>query len=181
MNETGCQINSAFNSLLTKMLLISQPQLLLQQKQSLQRDEMTASTSEKTTTITSTETSTITSRVPKVLSIWFRNERIPTTIFVTMTQVITELVTTTSVIGVEPTDLAHDVQKRQAAEVTPLDSSFPERNEDLIEDSFRTDDTILYDESIMRILAHQSVKDAFSNLITAVQLVTDKVKRNTNL
>lgn len=172
MNEATCQLNSVLNTLLVKMVLASQPQLM--QQQNYQQFERTKV---KTTLLTSSVVSTLTRRVPKVLTIWFRNERIPTTIFATTTQVVTDIVTATSVIGAEPTDLEHDVHRRQ---VTRIESSFPERQEassgitatDVLETA------TISEELVSQILTQSIVNDAFANLVAAIQRAEDQVKKN---
>lgn len=60
-----------------------------------------------TTLITSTLVSTITQTLSRVVSIWFRNVRIPTTIFTKKQQVVTDYITVTSTLQVQPTLLRH--------------------------------------------------------------------------
>jgi hypothetical protein len=73
-----------------------------------------------TTVVTSSFVSTVTQTLSTVISIWFRNERIPTTIFSKKIVQVTETVTSTSTVAVEPTLL----RKRRGEEpIIELDSS----------------------------------------------------------
>lgn len=162
------------------MLVALQPQLMQQKQLLLREGSFSLPPKERTTVITTSVVSTVTHRVPKVLTIWFRNERIPTTIFATSTQVVTELVTATSTMGAEPTNLAHSsVKKREATEVTQLDSSFPERSDNSAANFDATD--ILDDSTsegfVSQILNHRNVREAFSNLMIAIQLAGDKIPK----
>ena len=58
----------------------------------------------KTTTWTTSVVSTVTETMSKVVSIWFRNERIPTTILSSQTRLVTDTIVMTSTLQpVEPT------------------------------------------------------------------------------
>ena len=83
----------------------------------------TAMNSVQTTLVTSTLVSTITQTLSRVVSIWFRNVRIPTTIFTKKQQVVTDYVTVTSTLAVQPT-LLRSRRDGDQEELTDIDPSF---------------------------------------------------------
>ena len=89
----------------------------------LRPNELSSAPRFTTTVITSSFVSTVTQTLSTVISIWFRNERIPTTIFSKKILQVTETVTSTSTIAVEPT-LLRKRRDEQAEPIIELDSSF---------------------------------------------------------
>ncbi|KAI9555517.1 hypothetical protein GHT06_018032 [Daphnia sinensis] len=128
-----CLPDSALNALLVQMLMAIQPYFLSyqyqqQRMQSSNNNELFALTSEpiRTTVVTSSIVSTLTQTLSKVISIWYRNERIPTTLYSQTTVVMTDLITITSTLQghVEPTEWKRE--RRGLEDATLLDSSLSE-------------------------------------------------------
>lgn len=133
-NGLPCLPDSALNALLVQMLMAIQPYFLSYQHEQQRRpaasnnNELIAPRSEpiRTTVVTSSIVSTLTQTLSKVISIWYRNERIPTTIYSQTTVVMTELITITSTLSghVEPTEWKRE--RREVEDATLLDSSLSE-------------------------------------------------------
>ena len=123
------------------MLMAIQPYLILQQQQQAQQqqpswrrsnNELYPTTPEPlaTTVVTSSIISTLTQTVSKVISIWFRNERIPTTLYSQTTTLATDYITVTSTLpaaNVRPTETVR--VRRELDDATQLDSSIIAEND----------------------------------------------------
>ena len=118
-----------------------QPHLLFQQQPRWQtvsqvNNELYAPTPEPiiTTVVTSSVVSTLTQTLSKIISIWYRNERIPTTLYSQTTTLMTDYITVTSTLRgghVEPTERARERRELKDDAILLLDSSLSE--EDRIE------------------------------------------------
>lgn len=113
-----------------------QPHLLFQQQPrwpavSNSNNELVISTREPivTTVVTSSVVSTLTQTLSKVVSIWFRNERIPTTLYSQTTTLVTDYITVTSTLrgNVEPTDRVRE-RREVKDEAILLESSLSEND-----------------------------------------------------
>lgn len=137
------------------MLVALQPHVLQQttnqQQQfksvNLQNNEIvnnpSAVVKSRTIVLTSSTVSTVTDTFYKVVSIWFRNERIPTTVYSSTTRLVTETLTVTSVIPMEPTEIIRE--RREAVIINNnqpqrLDPSFPMTTD--VNGFLSTDETI---------------------------------------
>lgn len=178
-----CQPDTELNTLLVQMLVALHPYLIHHQQQQQQSNWLTSSnelyvpTTEPiaTTVMTSSIISTLTQTIPKVISIWFRNERIPTTIYQQRTTVMTDYVTVTSTLNgaeIEPT--AEWVRgRRDLNDFTLLDSSLTSEQED---SQFKTQPisqtTPLDVETLSAVPAiwnQPRVSEAWNNLLDALK------------
>ncbi|EFX90426.1 hypothetical protein DAPPUDRAFT_232048 [Daphnia pulex] len=127
-----CLPDSALNALLVQMLMALQPYFLSTQYQQQRmqfsnNNELFTATKEtnqpiiRTTVVTSSVVSTLTQTLSKIISIWFRNERIPTTLYSQATTVMTDFITITSTLNVEPTEWNRE--RRELKDATFLESS----------------------------------------------------------
>lgn len=131
-HELCPQTNSALSALLIQMLLALQPHLLKQKEAThwpsallannelFQPAKASTTSSAMTTVWTSSVVSTVIETSSKVISIWFRNERIPTTLYSSATRLVTDYVTMTSTVELSR-------RRREVEAATLLDPSFSER------------------------------------------------------
>lgn len=175
-----CQTNTALSALLIQMLLALQPHLLMQHNlaapwpavggnefvpsasaipAALQTRTSTAPVF-KTTTWTSSVVSTLTETLSKVVTIWFRNERIPTTILSTATRVVTDTIVMTSTL-----------QLVEATEGVGRERRDADRKMPILEPSFSAPDT--HDGHSLPLVAHQDdhPQGLLSDLLTRPQVV----------
>ena len=129
----------------------------------------------RTTLLTSTTVSTLTQLLPTVVSIWFRNERIPTTVLRSQTRIVTETITITSTFTVEPTmfrnrrDLDNDIE---------LDPSFINIGEEKLEteellNSGNFAEQQLERQLINSVINQPEVLDAWNSFVQVLHQATN--------
>ena len=125
-----------------------------------------------TTLVTSTLVSTITQTLSRVVSIWFRNVRIPTTIFTKKQQVVTDYITVTSTLQVRPTLLRH---KREHQPEHQLEHQLEQEDHPLLQSSFPQSSALLPASvetpqlSLESIFRQPKVLQAWNQFISALQ------------
>lgn len=185
-----CQPDTELNTLLVQMLVALHPYLILHQQQQQQptnwltsSNELYATTPEPiaTTIVTSSIVSTLTQTIPKVISIWFRNERIPTTIYSQRTTVLTDYITTTSTLrgtAIEPTERVRG--RRDVSNAMLLDSSLTSEYDD---SQFKTQPisqisplAVEAASALPAIWSEPRVSEAWNNLLDALKEAEDNLK-----
>lgn len=130
----ACQPNPVLNALLLQLFLTYlQPQLMQQTALLNHGQQVQPAALEPapfnfnqlapvgprytTTLVTSTLVTNVTTTLSKVVSVRFRNQRIPTTVFTKTVVQVTETVTATETLALEPTLLAGRRRRRDAVEI----------------------------------------------------------------
>ena len=125
----------------------------------------------RTTVVTSSVVSTLTQTLSKIISIWFRNERIPTTLYSQATTVMTDFITITSTLNVGPTEW-NKRNRREVKDATFLESSLLDDEKDNF--YYKTKPLPNEDESVgvqaLGIqLMHPRVVEAWNNFLHVLE------------
>ena len=143
----------------------------------------------RTIVLTSTTVSTVTDTFYKVVSIWFRNERIPTTVYSSTIRLVTETLTVTSVIPMEPTEIIRE--RREAVIINNnqpqrLDPSFPMTTD--VNGFLSTDDAIsrsstpplqlLHLRGVPELLTRPRVHQAWKDFVQILMEESNKLDQN---
>lgn len=125
-----------------------------------------------TTVVTSSVVSTLTQTFAKVISIWYRNERIPTTLYSQTTSLQTDYITVTSILPstVEPTEWVRG-RRELKYDATLLDSSLFEYDGSELRTQPLTTETESFrlSNQLPAILNQHRVLQAWSNFLEVFQ------------
>lgn len=186
-----CLPDSALNALLVQMLMALQPYFLSTQYQQQRmqfsnNNELFTATKEtnqpiiRTTVVTSSVVSTLTQTLSKIISIWFRNERIPTTLYSQATTVMTDFITITSTLNVEPTEWNRE--RRELKDATFLESSLIDED-NLDAGYYRTqplpeDDESFDVQALLPIhLSQPQVVEAWNNFLRVLEETQNNARK----